>query len=184
MPYTPERFPCEKLFLIIFNFFAWIISLCFLTIAAWSWHIKGYYDELIQGILSSNNSTIKVDPVLLIAGLGILVFIISFVGCVGSLRENICLLKFFTGVITSLVLLQVVAGILVILYPDWFTLKLNDFIQQTIMDYRDDVDLQNIIDFTQRQFECCGGRSVDDWDANSYSKDVKNLINTLFFSKQ
>jgi len=169
MAYTPERFPCEKLFLIIFNFFAWLISLAFLTIAAWSWYIKGYYDELVQGILQKSNSgSIKVDPVLLIAALGILVFIISFVGCVGSLRENICLLKFFTGVITSLVLLQVIAGVLIILYPDFFTLKLDDFLQETIKDYRDDVDLQNIIDFTQKQFECCGGKSVDDWDANKY----------------
>lgn len=169
MAYTPERFPCEKLFLIIFNFFAWLISLAFLTIAAWSWYIKGYYDELVQGILQNKaGGSIKVDPVLLIAALGILVFIISFVGCVGSLRENICLLKFFTGVITSLVLLQVIAGVLIILYPDFFTIKLDDFLQETIMDYRDDVDLQNIIDFTQKQFECCGGRSVDDWDANKY----------------
>merc|ERR1712170_272777 len=82
MAYKPDRFPCEKLFLIIFNFLAWLLSLAFLAIAAWAWYIKGYYDELIKGILET--SSIILDPVLLIAGLGILVFIISFVGCVGS----------------------------------------------------------------------------------------------------
>jgi len=138
----------------------------------------------VQGILQNQaGGSIKVDPVLLIAGLGILVFIISFVGCVGSLRENICLLKFFTGVITSLVLLQVIAGVLIILYPDFFTLKLDDFLQETIMDYRDDVDLQNIIDFTQKQFECCGGRSVDDWDANKYfACDNPIIVNKIEYT--
>lgn len=36
---------------------------------------------------------LTVDPALLLMILGILMFFITFSGCVGSLRENICLLQ-------------------------------------------------------------------------------------------
>lgn len=36
---------------------------------------------------------VSVDPAMLLLVVGILMFIITFCGCVGSLRENICLLQ-------------------------------------------------------------------------------------------
>lgn len=36
---------------------------------------------------------LSVDPALMLLVVGILMFVITFCGCVGSLRENICLLQ-------------------------------------------------------------------------------------------
>ena len=38
----------------------------------------------------------------------------------------------------------------------------------TIVSYRDDPDLQNIIDLTQSSLECCGITEPDDWQKNIY----------------
>ncbi|KAG1953028.1 tetraspanin-33 [Pimephales promelas] len=37
-----------------------------------------------------------------------------------------------------------------------------------IKHYRDDLDLQNLIDYGQKQFNCCGGISYMDWGQNLY----------------
>lgn len=49
---------------------------------------KGFFDNLTE------ISSIPIDPVLVIIVIAIVMFILSFSGCLGSLRENIFLLKF------------------------------------------------------------------------------------------
>lgn len=46
---------------------------------------------------------------------------------------------------------ELVCAILTFVYKDWFNQKFNDFMETTIIKYRDDPDLQNIIDFGQRK---------------------------------
>jgi tetraspanin-33 len=40
---------------------------------------------------------LAVDPAILLLIVGVLMFFITFCGCVGSLRENICLLQTVSG---------------------------------------------------------------------------------------
>ncbi|KAF6733863.1 Tetraspanin-33 [Oryzias melastigma] len=74
---------------------------------------------------------------------GIFMFIVTFCGCVGSLRENLCLLQTGRG-------------------------KVTEMINKSIVHYRDDIDLQNLIDFGQKEFRCCGGEAFTDWSHNIY----------------
>ncbi|KGL91680.1 Tetraspanin-33 [Charadrius vociferus] len=46
--------------------------------------------------------------------------------------------------------------------------KVSEIINGAIMHYRDDLDLQNLIDFGQKEFSCCGGVSYKDWSQNMY----------------
>lgn len=176
-PPKHDRCPCEKVTLIIFNFLLWLIAIAFVVAAAWAWYVKGYYDELVKGVMGW-----PVDPVFVIMGAGLLVLLISCTGCLGSLRENICCLKIFSGTISTVILLQVVVTVLSFVYPDFFQNKLDDFIALTIERYRDDLDLQNMIDFTQKNFECCGARGPQDWNENKYFKcDNKISVNNITY---
>ncbi|XP_012875356.1 PREDICTED: tetraspanin-33 [Dipodomys ordii] len=46
--------------------------------------------------------------------------------------------------------------------------KVSEIINNAIVHYRDDLDLQNLIDFGQKKFSCCGGISYKDWSQNMY----------------
>lgn len=52
----------------------------------------------------------------------------------------------FLGIIFFL---ELTAGILAFVFKDWIKDQLNFFINNNIRAYRDDIDLQNLIDFTQ-----------------------------------
>ncbi|XP_034974989.1 tetraspanin-15 isoform X2 [Zootoca vivipara] len=82
-------------------------------------------------------------PALILLLLGITMFAVSFIGMVGSLRDNRTLLKTMNAVFHSTV-------------------------QDGIRHYYDDLDFKNILDFVQQKFSCCGGDEFRDWHVNPY----------------
>ncbi|XP_071358643.1 tetraspanin-33 [Trachinotus anak] len=151
--------PVVKYLLFIFNFLFWIISLVMVSIGVYARTMK--HAEAALACLS-------VDPAVMLMVVGVLMFIITFCGCVGSLRENICLLQTFCISLTVIFLLQLTAGILGFIFSDTARGKVTEMINNAIIHYRDDIDLQNLIDFGQIEFGCCGGVSYTDWSKNMY----------------
>ncbi|KAJ3592790.1 hypothetical protein NHX12_005129 [Muraenolepis orangiensis] len=45
---------------------------------------------------------------------------------------------------------------------------LNKNIRKGMVNYYDDLDFKNILDFVQKKFKCCGGKEYKDWEVNMY----------------
>ncbi|NXN65124.1 TSN33 protein, partial [Himantopus himantopus] len=127
----------------------------------------GVYARLLKHAEAAM-ACLAVDPAILLVVVGVLTFLITFCGCVGSLRENICLLQTFSVCLTVVFLLQLAAGVLGFVFSDKARGKVSEIINGAIVHYRDDLDLQNLIDFGQKEFSCCGGVSYKDWSQNMY----------------
>ncbi|KAK5848846.1 hypothetical protein PBY51_008534 [Eleginops maclovinus] len=151
--------PVVKYLLFLFNFIFWIISLVMVAIGVYARMMK--HAEAAVACLS-------VDPAMMLLVVGVLMFIITFCGCVGSLRENICLLQMFCICLTVIFLLQLAAGVLGFVFSDKAQTRVTEMINNAIVHYRDDIDLQNLIDFSQKEFGCCGGVTYSDWSNNIY----------------
>ncbi|KAM3927631.1 tetraspanin-33 isoform 2-T2 [Leptodactylus fuscus] len=151
--------PMVKYLLFFFNMLFWVISMVMVAI--------GVYARLLKHAEAAM-ACLAVDPALLLIAVGILMFLITFCGCIGSLRENICLLQAFSICLTLVFLLQLSAGIVGFVFSDKARGKVSEVISNAIVHYRDDLDLQNLIDFGQREFNCCGGISYKDWSQNIY----------------
>ncbi|KAG8518366.1 Tetraspanin-5, partial [Galemys pyrenaicus] len=137
---------------------------------------------LCQGVLSNISSITDLggfDPVWLFLVVGGVMFILGFAGCIGALRENTFLLKFFSVFLGIIFFLELTAGVLAFVFKDWIKDQLYFFINNNIRAYRDDIDLQNLIDFTQEYvshtagqcrvpWQCCGAFGADDWNLNIY----------------
>lgn len=126
----------------------------------------GIYSRIVKH--ETAFACLTVDPALILMIVGVLMFFLTFCGCVGSLRENICLLQTFCICLTILFLLQLVAGVLGFVFSDKARGKVTEMLNSAMKHYRDDLDLQNLIDYGQTEFNCCGGVSYMDWSQNIY----------------
>uniref|UniRef100_A0A669DQB3 Tetraspanin n=1 Tax=Oreochromis niloticus TaxID=8128 RepID=A0A669DQB3_ORENI len=154
---------CIKYFIFGFNILFWLLGMALVGIGLWAWSEKGVLSNI-----SSITDLGGLDPVWLFMVVGAVMFILGFAGCIGALRENTFLLKFFSVFLGIIFFLELTTGVLAFVFKDWIKDQLNLFINNNIRAYRDDIDLQNLIDFTQEYWECCGAFGADDWNLNIY----------------
>ncbi|XP_040273386.1 tetraspanin-33-like isoform X1 [Bufo bufo] len=112
--------------------------------------------------------SLTTDPAVLLIVVGMLMFIITFFGCTGALRDVHLLLKIFAGMLIVVLVLQLVAAVLGFMFSGMVLDKANSVMARAIIYYREDIDLQNVIDYIQKKFECCGVKSYKDWSTNIY----------------
>ncbi|XP_021419208.2 tetraspanin-33 [Oncorhynchus mykiss] len=112
--------------------------------------------------------TLMTDPALLLIVIGSLMFMITFFGCFGALRNGTCLLKTFSGILVVILLLQITAAVLGFLFTDKVLERTEKLMRKAIVSYREDLDLENVIDFVQKKFQCCGVHTYEDWSDNVY----------------
>ncbi|KAK2835085.1 hypothetical protein Q5P01_015569 [Channa striata] len=112
--------------------------------------------------------TLALDPALLLIVLGSVMFLITFLGCLGALRNAACLLKTFLGILAVVFFLQIAAGIVGYLFTDVVMERTERLMMKAIVRYREDQDLENVIDFIQKKFQCCGVEGYKDWSQNIY----------------
>ncbi|KAK1164458.1 tetraspanin-14 [Acipenser oxyrinchus oxyrinchus] len=160
---TAEVSCCYKYLMFSYNIVFWLVGAAFLGIGFWAWSEKGVLSDLSQ--VTRQNGF---DPVWVVLVVGTVTFVLGFAGCVGALRENICMLKFFCGVIGVIFFLELMAGVLAFVFQDTLREWISDFFLTNVKGYRDDIDLQNLIDSLQRTNQCCGARNPNDWNTNNY----------------
>ncbi|XP_047219936.1 tetraspanin-15 isoform X1 [Girardinichthys multiradiatus] len=107
-------------------------------------------------------------PSIILILLGIVMSIVSFVGVLGSLRDNVTLLKVFMFTLAICLILELLGGILALFFRNQTKDLLNKNIRKGIVNYYDDLDFKNIMDFVQKKFKCCGANDFKDWEVNMY----------------
>ncbi|XP_069505305.1 tetraspanin-33-like isoform X2 [Ambystoma mexicanum] len=115
----------------------------------------------------SVNSPIT-DPSIILMTVGIFMFAVTFFGCLGALRDMHILLKIFACTMLVILGLQVLVAVLGFVFSSKVLEKTASVMVRAISRYREDLDLQNFIDYVQKKFECCGVASYMDWSENVY----------------
>ncbi|KAG1927134.1 tetraspanin-14 [Pimephales promelas] len=154
---------CYKYLMFSYNIIFWLAGTAFIAIGFWAWSEKGVLSDLTQVTRLHG-----FDPVWGVLVVGTVTFILGFAGCVGALRENICLLKFFSGVIGFIFFLELTAAVLAFVFQGQVREWINEFFLANVKAYREDIDLQNLIDSLQKLNHCCGAKDPNDWNLNVY----------------
>ncbi|KAM6920901.1 tetraspanin-33 [Xenentodon cancila] len=147
-----------KYTLFIFCYFFWVVSAILIAV--------GIYAKIAKE--KDVVDTLTVDPALLLIIIGSMMFLITFLGCSGALRNATCLLKAFLGILAAIFLLQIAAGVVGYIFTDMVMERTEKLMMKAIIRYREDQDLENAIDFVQKKFQCCGIESYHDWSHNVY----------------
>lgn len=148
-----------KYCLLGFSLFFWIVGALFAAIGGWTISQKTGYEEL---------SDFATDPGAILASLGCLIFIVSSFGVLGALRENICFLRLYKVFLVATLVFEFCAGL--IGFAFWPEVKkiIQTNMSIAIEKYTVNPDLRNMVDLLQRELECCGSLTIDDWDSNEY----------------
>jgi len=155
---------CVKYLVFGFNVIFWIIGLTVLLVGIWAQAEKNPFSQL-----GTRLSRFYMDPAWILIMVGFVTFIIGFSGCVGALRENTCLLACYSALVGILLLVELTFGILGFVFKDWVKQQLESELDEMIVSYRDDPDLQSVIDWIQMDWlNCCGIHGPSDWDMNIY----------------
>ncbi|XP_015791256.1 tetraspanin-33 [Tetranychus urticae] len=160
--------PCVKYFLFFFNLIFWLIGGTFMALGAWSF-LEEYPETDLAKFESVLDIFIHVSLALVI--LGMIIFWMSLAGCLGALRENLCFLKLYSLMLLLLFIGEIVLSTVAFIFPNTVSYFLKDKLSKDpIMKYRDDTNLQNLIDVMQINFKCCGisDQGYKDWNRNIY----------------
>ncbi|XP_072484851.1 tetraspanin-15 isoform X1 [Notamacropus eugenii] len=150
---------CLKFSLVVYSLFFWFIGALILSVGIYAEVERQRYKTLESAFLA---------PAIILILLGVIMFIVSFVGVLASLRDNFCLLQSFMYILGICLIIELIGGVVALIFRNQTIEFLNDNIRRGIKNYYDDLDFKNIMDFVQEQFKCCGGEDYKDWAMNQY----------------
>ncbi|KAM6904842.1 tetraspanin-10 [Xenentodon cancila] len=150
-----------KYFMFLCNLVFTVLGLVVLGLGMWGLISKESFAQEKIGIIGT-------DPMLILMTLGFLLTLLCLTGCIGALRENICLLKLFSGVVLVLISAQVLVAIMAYSMQGQIGNYLRSGMLAAMARYQDDLDLRFITDEIQSNLQCCGADTYRDWEINIY----------------
>uniref|UniRef100_A0A8C7Z0W2 Tetraspanin-15 n=1 Tax=Oryzias sinensis TaxID=183150 RepID=A0A8C7Z0W2_9TELE len=153
-PYSELRKTNHFYFFIKFtlNIYSMIFSLmglCVLCVGVYA-EVERQKNRTLEGLFLA--------PAVLLILLGLVMFTVSVVGMVGSLRDNKTLLHMFLCVLCVLLLLQAVGLVMALIFEKKTSALFQRSLREGIKHYYDDLDFKNILDYVQQKLgACCGG---------------------------
>ncbi|KAK7140132.1 hypothetical protein R3I94_012666 [Phoxinus phoxinus] len=148
-----------KFSLIVYATIFWLIGGFILAIGIYA-EVERQRYKTLQGVFLA--------PAIILIVLGVVMFIVSFIGVLASLRDNLSLLKVFLYMLALCLILELVGGIVALIFRTQTVDLLNKNIRKGMVNYYDDLDFKNIMDYVQNTFKCCGGKEFTDWEVNMY----------------
>ncbi|XP_022079962.1 tetraspanin-5-like [Acanthaster planci] len=160
-----EVSPCIKYTLFFLNMVFWLLGVFLLGFGIW-----GVVSKALASVEAiAEVAGIGFDPMYGFIIVGAVIFILATSGCIGALRENTCMLKFFAYTLILIFLAEITIGVLAYFYQDKVFAILEGWINSSIRDYYDDPDTQFILDGLQENLQCCGSANGPaDWEKNIY----------------
>ncbi|KAL3212578.1 hypothetical protein MRX96_007989 [Rhipicephalus microplus] len=160
--------PLHRVPLVIVN--AVVFAFCSIVVLACVYSFVERYDDITFRHRSLVICFVVNTEVSALVASGML-HLVSFMGFMGALRENVCLLRLYLWGICLLLLLDLVfiASCFVLPFISRSSAQ-SVFSIELIVSYRDNPDYARLVDYTQQSFECCGVAEARycDWDQNIY----------------
>nr|XP_010587495.1 tetraspanin-15 isoform X6 [Loxodonta africana] len=146
-----------KFSLIIYSTVFWLIGALVLSVGIYAEVERQKYKTLESAFLA---------PAIILILLGVVMFIVSFIGVLASLRDNLCLLQSFMYILGICLIMELIGGVVALIFRNQTIDFLNDNIRRGIENYYDDLDFKNIMDFVQKQTEVvntmCGYKTINE----------------------
>lgn len=148
---------CIKYLMFVFNFIFVICGLVLIIVGALV--TSPNYTQFL-------NSKYVTAPVILIV-VGVVIFLVAFLGCCGAVKENHCMVMTFGLLLFLIVIVELAGGITAYMYRS----EVKDFLKQNMNSSiaQQKKDAVKTWDEMQSKWHCCGVDGPQDYVANNVS---------------
>ncbi|CAH8490169.1 unnamed protein product [Schistosoma bovis] len=95
---------------------------------------------------------------------GVIILIVSFLGCCGAIKENVCMLYMYAFFLIILLIAELAAAIVAVVYKDKIDSEI-DALMTGALD-KPTPEITEFMDLIQSSFHCCGAKGPQDYAAN------------------
>ncbi|XP_076311872.1 CD151 antigen-like [Tachypleus tridentatus] len=138
-----------KYAMIIANFIILVCGVAVFSVGVWILADKSYMERLI-------GSSMYVSSAAILIASGVIVVIISFLGCMGAYKEVKCMLIAFFVILFIIFIIMLVGGILGYVFRDEVDEKMKEEMLESIPLYGNDSTVTETWDRVQQNMKCCG----------------------------
>ncbi|KAG7504740.1 hypothetical protein JOB18_015464 [Solea senegalensis] len=147
---------CVKYLMFVFNLIFWLGGCGLFGVGVWLSFTQAEFSSLPLSFPSLSAANL-----LLVAG-GI-TMVTGFLGCLGALKEQRCLLFMFFVILLLLVLTEVTLGLVIHIFHDKLDSKAQEELKEGMKKYTSEPGLKKSWDNVQKMFKCCGVTNRTDW---------------------
>ncbi|XP_017287719.1 tetraspanin-4 [Kryptolebias marmoratus] len=149
---------CVKYLMFVFNLIFWLGGCGLFGVGVWLSFTQAEFSSLPLSFPSLSAAN------LLLVAAGI-TMITGFLGCLGALKEQRCLLSTFFVILLVLVLTEITLVLVLHFFHDKVDSKAQADLKEGMKVYNTDPGLRQSWDNVQRMFKCCGVTDKKDWYA-------------------
>lgn len=144
-----------KYLMFFFNFLFWLSGLVLIVIGA---IIRDKYGDYFS---YADNKFASAAVFIIIVG--VVVFVIGFLGCCGAVKENYCMVTTFAVLLAIIFILEIVAGALGFTYKAKVKDVATKAVNKAIKDYGPQNAATKLMDWAQHKLKCCGSAGPGDY---------------------
>ncbi|CAH2276225.1 tetraspanin-9 isoform X1 [Pelobates cultripes] len=149
---------CLKYMMFLFNLIFWLCGCGLLGVGIWLSVSQGNFATFSPSFPSLSAAN-------LVIAIGTIVMVTGFLGCLGAIKENKCLLLSFFIILLIILLAELILLILFFVYKDEINENAKQDLKEGLLLYNteNNVGLKNAWNIIQAEMHCCGVTDYTDW---------------------
>ncbi|GLV35535.1 Tetraspanin 74F [Carabus blaptoides fortunei] len=159
MGYGQEMDGCGKFMkfsMFVANFVIFIGGCVVLSLGIWTLVDKSFVTELL-------GTNLFLGAAYTLVATGAAVCLVSFLGCIGSVREVRCMLLTYFIIVFAVFVTMMLGGILGYVFRERVEVTMRQEMLSSLRLYGNRREVTDAWDATQERLQCCGVYSADDW---------------------
>ena len=142
--------------LVLANFLIFVGGLTVLSVGIWTLVDRNQFAEIVGTQMYSSAAILLIFA-------GVIVVIISFLGCVGALKEIKCMLLTYFIILLIIFLFMLTAAILAYVFRDEVGDKIEQKMKDSMKHYATKKPVNEAWNLAQSKLKCCGVKEASEW---------------------